>query len=634
MAPIATTLLFPSANLTSSAVVVGMPSSTSSIYAHSQNTSPKQFIPVGALTVFLILLFFSHLMRYPRFLYVSHELLDSHSRSTQNNSNPDQLGHRNFLEKEPDVGAGFYRRPSFSGPKGLSSFQPHTEAIYNEPTVRLVRAYHNCSPEPRVYLPEEITLPSPSQTLVDSPCTNSSIMDHQSVLPRVYLPPVSPEKFELGLSHQQADVFYTNHDSPLSSDLQWMPSSSRWPPGLSTLPFAHSSTGCYARITTSSDMLALPFVQDQLQGSAKSISSAVEDLELGLSHLSPMPSPPPLAHAHPILVRRALSPWRRRSCPLESYDSFLQMDTDITTGASSHRHRPSVPSRLRYFITRSVATSLSGSLTHSTPVSSSARKCSESSRPRSRPNSHPEAPILKSCHADAVARFSDDLLNASAKMSALATTPDIQFQSSTFDYQSPTPVNPIQQSRFLNACKQPPGTEEPCRHSNAPSSNISEQDIAEAEGCYQKEPRSLPSANMHRPAFDNRSSVGLGLDLDAEHRSSECQVPHRPMPSSSSQTSANACTVGAAASSTHGNECDEFGRVAPYFQAFGNSLRTVHSRWMMSSSPVFDTVAEEMGHGVPVNDIPDDVVMADVSGSGSESVEIMVMRRSEGLDGM
>ncbi|KAF8578942.1 hypothetical protein K439DRAFT_1638432, partial [Ramaria rubella] len=345
----------------------------STVSHHSQSISPKQFIPVGVLAIFLIVLFFSHLMRYPRMLYVSRELLGTQPHSLQDTVKPIR---QKCPSEDNKCRSQSYPRPfsrtSMTEVKPLASFNPHTEAIYCEPTVRLVCAYHNRSPEPRVYLPEEITIPSPSQTLVNSShSTSTSNLDFFDLPPRVYLPPVLPET-EPGFS-QQRGLCCTDDYSYTTNQL-WAPSSLPCPPGLSgSTPTAPCVEFCDLK-HKSSEVPALPFVlQTTLESSITGEGTALET-ETSLAP-SPLLSPPPIAHTQPILVKRALSPWRRRS-PIEpSYvnDSFLQMETNHG-GASElsnrQRHRPSVPSRLCYFITRSTTSSVSGSQSHTMSASS------------------------------------------------------------------------------------------------------------------------------------------------------------------------------------------------------------------------------------------------------------------------
>ena len=632
MAPTTTTQSFSSADSANNlAAFTSLPSSISSVHIalsqQSQNTSPKQFIPVGVLTVFLVLFFLSHLMRYPRILYVSRELHSDHSRSIQDHLCPNQQNRRTAHEKESDVRATSFPRPSFSGSKRLSSFDPHTEAIYSEPTVRLVQSFHNYSLEPRVYLPEEISVPSPSQTLVDSPRSDSSIsnVNHQSLPPRVYLPPTLPETAELGLSHHQGDGLYTNNVSSPYSNLQRMPSSNHHLSGLST-SFPCSST---ETITTSSDVLILPFIQDQLQAITTSVNSTVEDTEIGGSRLacSPELSSPPLAHAHPILVRRALSPWRRRLSLESSYDAFFQTNTDVTS-ASTHPHRPSVPSRLRYFIARSVTASLSGSLRTRSTTASSLCQRSEISEP-SRPCSHSDGTVLFRSRLEdekAVVRFSEDLLNASAKMSELGKISDRQRESSSFAYKSPAQAGHFHQCRVSDHCRQSV-SEVAQRHSHTASIICinAEKDIARG---IQGEPSSHPFPKIPGLARGVRSSVNLGLDPVFEPGSTNCRAHRIPVSSASSQGSESACNQD---TEPHKHGSREFGREVPsrHHRAYG-SLRTVPSRWMCLS-PTSDgahTLTEETrlsslrGSGIPDDMPPED------------SVEIMVVGRSEGLEGV
>jgi hypothetical protein len=610
MAPTSTAaLLFSSAfPANSSAVVTSMPtlSMQFAVSQHSQTTSPKQFIPFGVLGVLLILMFLSHVMRYPRRLYVSQGFPKKHPHSTQENPHASQQGHLSFREKGRDTRAGFFPATSFSGSKRLSSFDPHTEAIYSEPTVRLVRGYHAYSPEPRVYLPEEITIPSPSsQTLVNSSRSDISLfnMDIQNHPTRVYLPPALPETFELSLPHCRDDVSYIDNDSTPPSNLVWMPSSNQDPPGLST-PLPHSFPGCID-FTTSSDVLAMSAFQTQPQTSIPSPELFTEGFE-SASRLaySPELSPPPLAHAHPILVKRALFPWRRRSFE-PSYDTFMNTDRDFTR-VSTQCHRPSVPSRLRHFITRSVTTSFSGSQTHSTPASSTG-KPSEKSLMGSRSSSN-HGGTVRSCRAEEEtgARFSDDL-NASVRLSELGFISGIPRHSSISNNKSLAQANDSPQRRLLDKFKRLSVPEDMWR--NLKGSSAKAENVAKvAQDRRRRE--SLPCPDiLHGTTPECRNSVGLGLSVVSEPRYVEFDAHRILLPP-------------AAADHVQGDV--DIGADARCLQASG-SLRTVPSRWMNTSPLSCDVHAVIEGGGLPT--IQQDMLP-------DESVEIMLMGRSEGLDGV
>ena len=622
MAPATTTSFFepftPANGSAASVALMSVPSSIPSLHAivsqHAQTSFPKQFIPFGVLTVFLVLLFLSHLLRYPRILYASQELLGNHPRPICDSPSPNVHGRRSFHGKENDTRAGFFLRPSFVGSKRLSSFDPHTEGIYSEPTVRLVRAYHNYSPEPRVYLPEEIILPSPSLTLVNSSRSDVSISntDVQPFSPRVYLPPPLPDASEPPFIHTQADS-YTGNGSPPKLDLTLRPPSYQSIPGLVTDPFAHPSAGFYDFTSTSSGELALPSMQDQLPSSSVSPNLVLEDFEAEsqTSHLTRFPglSPPPLAHAHPILVRRAISSWCRRSSLGSSYDTF-QMNHVTQASVSTPRNRSSVPSRLRYLMTRSVSASFSGSQTHSTPAPSSGR--SEEFSTSNRSTSHHDATTLMRPRfaEESGVYLSEGLLDASTRLSELAMTPEIQWQKSNFRDLVPTQANHRQYTlpdnhRLLSV------PEDIWMNSQALGGNAG-KDVPKIGNLLKKHSSSLISSDIQGETPEYRSSSGLGLSLVSEPRSTELHPCVIPEPAFGLQTSKNAYSFSAESDVNEDSGLDIQNLKA------NSSLRTVASRWM-SLRPASPCPSLAVG----LNEIPDD-----------ESVEIMVMGRSEGLEGV
>ena len=564
-------------------------------------------------------------MRYPRILYISPQL----SGSIQDMPHTARQPHRSSQRKARN-GTRSFLTTSLTKSRGSKAVSPRlrSEACYLKPTVRLVQAFHNRSPEPRVYLPEEIILPPCSPTLVNSSGSDLSMyhVDLNGVPPRVYLPPVFPELFEPIGSDQEADLFYTtpNSNGATSPRILYMPPSSPHPPGLSSSPPAPQLTGFYDTISASEDVLTFPFTPDPIQGSASALFFDKTESDTSYIPISPELSPPPLAYAHPILVRRALSPWRRRSPVEPSHDATpVPVAASANDEDSKRRHRPSVPSRLRYFITRSASASLSGSQTPSTPASSLGTRSAMSAKSSKQ---SPKRDVLDA--PDSGRAGVDAKSDASIKRLGVPlnthTSPvsesdaDELLQRLGPDQGTHTPPGEAlpQYDYLANIPRQPSTAEDAWRESQVSTANA-EEDVEE-ETLTLREECELASSSFPAPDTGPHALVGLGLRVASE-----------PVPASRTRR-ASAPAGGVRASASTGlfniqtNWLD-----GPDVQQSGGrprqssmSLRTVLSGWMNPRREVAQSLeGEERGNNVMM-----DGNLAD------ESVEVMVMGRWEGLD--